>query len=138
MEPLPPCPYRRDGRCSAEGDRPITREACLSCPIPEALSHPQACLYLVPFRVDGKALFACRFTFTWAREPAVGDWRRLCPCPYWFPRAPEEAWIHDLRALQDRYRRVLQGEEPRFAPPAPLKPQGPKREWKRRWPWCKG
>lgn len=36
-----------------------------------------------------------------------------CPCPYWFPRTPEETWIHDLRSLQDRY------------------PQ-------RRWPWSKG
>lgn len=131
---LPPCPYRHGGLCRAEEDRPITQEDCLSCPIPEALAHRHACLYLVPFRMGGKALFACRFTFTWAREPAVEDWRRLCPCLYWFPRAPEESWIRDLREVQDRYRRVLQGLEPRFPPlAAPKSPPA-----KRRWPWSKG
>ncbi|ADW21720.1 hypothetical protein CSW25_03700 [Thermus scotoductus] len=131
---LPPCPYRQEGRCSAEEDRPITPEDCWRCPIPEALAHPQACLYLVPFRMEGTALFACRFTFTWAREPAVADWRCLCPCPYWFPRAPEEAWIRDLRSLQDRYRRVLKGEEPRYPPLVPPKTDSRRR----RWPWSKG
>ncbi|TFU17738.1 hypothetical protein [Thermus tengchongensis] len=129
----PPCPYRKDGRCGAEEDRPITFEDCQACPIPEALAHPQACLYLVPFRLEGKALFACRFTFTWAQEPAVADWRRLCPCPYWFPRAPEEGWMHDLREVQDRYRRVLKGEEPRWTSRAPVQPPTPRR----RWPWSK-
>lgn len=135
MEAWPPCPYRKEGRCGAEEDRPVTPEVCRACPIPEALAHPRACLYLVPLRLEGQARFACRFTFTWAREPAPTDWRRLCPCVYWFPRAPEEAWIRDLREVQDRYRRVLLGLEPRWKPPAPPKdrPQG-----RRRWPWSRG
>ncbi len=136
MEGWPPCPYRHQGLCGAEEDRPVTPEVCRACPIPEALAHPQACLYLVPLRVLGEARFACRFTFSWAREPAVKDWRRLCPCPYWFPRAPEEAWIRDLREVQDRYRRVLLGLEARWSPPAGKPKPGKPKE--RRWPWRRG
>lgn len=88
---LPLCPYRGPEKesgfpCAAAEGAPVTRPDCLSCPIPEALAHRQACLYLVPMRHQGEARFACRWFFSWANDPAPRNWRHLCFCQYWFPR----------------------------------------------------
>jgi hypothetical protein len=112
----------------------VTPEVCRACPIPEALAHPKACLYLVPFRLEGQARFACRFTFTWARSPRPRTGGGFAPAST-VPPGSGRGLDPDLREVQDRYRRVLLGLEPRWKPPAPPKdrPQG-----RRRWPWSRG
>jgi len=116
---LPSCHYRRrndgaDYRCLAAEGAVVTGDDCRRCAIPEAVAHPQACLYLVPMRHENEARFACPWYFTWAREPAVRDWHDLCFCQYWFPRGADDRFILDvMRERRARYLRVLRGEEPR-------------------------
>lgn len=138
---LPECPYRgaeaEEGfPCAAQEGRPVTPEDCRRCPIPAALSHPQACLYLVPLRQADEARFVCRWSFSWAREPAPRDWRQLCFCPYWFPRPPDEAMIPDLAERRAHYLRVLRGERARNPYPAPpAEPEAPPGLWQRFKAW---
>ena len=116
---LPPCAYRgspRDGRfsCAAQPEGPVTPADCKACPIPAAINHHHACLYLVPLRHAGRARFACRWFFDWGNDPAPEDWRTLCFCRYWFPRPPREDLIGDLAARRARYLRVFRGAEARM------------------------
>lgn len=116
---LPSCAYRgprRGGRypCAAQQGHPVAAADCAVCPIPEAINHDHACLYLVPLRHEGRARFVCRWFFDWGNVPAPEDWRMLCFCRYWFPRPPREALIRDLGERRARYLRVLRGEQPRM------------------------
>lgn len=143
---LPRCSYRRahDGeryRCQAADGATVSSADCRACPIPEAVYHSQACLYLVPLRHQNEAHFACRWSFSWAREPTVRDWRDLCFCPYWFPRGHDEPFVVARFAdTRSRYLRVLRGEEPRHRPRAATRDEtgssgdriAPHRAWWRR------
>jgi hypothetical protein len=90
---------------------------CRACSIPEAVAHRDACLYLVPLRYQGEPQYACKWIFSAANEPVVDDWRKLCFCPYWFPRHRNETFlVHYMADTRARYLRVLRGEEPRRRP----------------------
>lgn len=121
---LPPCQYRGAEKggtfpCGAAEGAPVTPKDCISCSIPEALAHAQACLYLVPMRHQGEGRFSCRWFFSWSNEPAVRNWRHLCFCPYWFPRPPREDMVPGLDKKRIQYLRVLRGEEPQSASSLP-------------------
>ncbi len=110
---LPDCSYRNHNgeetfSCRAADDGVVIAEDCAACPIPSALAHEKVCLYLVPLRLNGEARFVCRWSFDWAREPAPTDWRKLCLCPYWFPRPGDESMIKDLGARRTQYAAKLQ------------------------------
>ena len=113
------CPYRQPWsrdlfRCDAGDGVLVSAADCCACPIPDAISHPQVCLYLTPLRNGNEAHFACRWFFFSAREATVRDWRELCFCPYWFPRGPDERLIIARTApRRTHYLRVLRGEESR-------------------------
>ncbi len=108
---IPECEFRqrrpaKDGQgeefvCTVAGDTFLARvgeetsaleRVCGACPIPEALRHPRACLYLRPIRfIDDPphppAYFACRYFYRLAppeRLPRDLSW--CVGCPYWFPR----------------------------------------------------
>ncbi len=112
-EDWPACPYRgpiRDdgaAACAAGESERVDLTACRQCPIPEALSHPRSCLYLVLLRANGEARFACRWRYSWSHEPAPKSWRDLCFCPYWFPRPRDEQLLADLATFRARVRKVM-------------------------------
>lgn len=114
----PPCPYRgsiqSDGTalCVAGESERVDLTICRQCPIPEALSHPRACLYLVLLREDGEARFACRWRYSWSHEPAPKNWRDLCFCPYWFPRPRDEKLLGDLATFRARVRKAIASRKP--------------------------
>lgn len=124
---LPRCRFRRRHdeerfRCEA-GEAVVTAGDCRACSIPAAVAHPDACLHLVPLRHQGEPQYACRWFFSFAKEPTVDDWRELCFCPYWFPRGGDsnEALIAGHMAdTRAHYLRVLRGEEPCGNPREPL------------------
>ena len=115
---LPLCHYRDhhgDGsfRCKVALSV-VSAGDCRACSIPEAVAHRDACLYLVPLRHQGEPQYACKWFFSGANEPVVDDWRKLCFCPYWFPRHRNETFlVHYMADTRARYLRVLRGEEPR-------------------------
>jgi hypothetical protein len=111
------CHYRArhdDGfRCEAAFGI-VDADNCRACSIPEAVAHHDACLYLVPLRDQGEPRYACKWFFSGASEPVMDDWRKLCFCPYWFPRGCDESFLVEYMAdTRARYLRVLHGEEPR-------------------------
>ena len=131
LKPLPPCPYRGpEGSagfaCEAAEGALVTASDCHTCSIPEAVAHKRACLYLVPMRYEGQALFACRCYSTEYSLLAAKDWRHLCFCNYWFPRGPvrRELAVPGLAKVRNEYRRVLHGEVPQrsAANPSPARP----------------
>jgi len=145
--PLPACPYRsaeRDGRfpCAAAEGAPVTGAECRSCPIPEALAHKKACMYLVPLREEGRSIFACRCYSTQLTVLAAKDWRRLCFCNYWFPRGPaDRMFAPQFAEARNQYRRVLrdEGSKPsrgpaQEAPPEKKQPGNPVLRWLQ-WQW---
>lgn len=113
---LPACPYRgaeRDGSfpCEAAEGIPVTPADCRSCAIPEAIVHKKACLYLIPMRHEGQALFVCHCYSTRLTLLAAKDWRRLCFCDYWFPRGPADRELAvRFAAARSQYRRVLRDQ----------------------------
>ncbi len=75
------------------GNLPETNPVCTVCDIPNALAHPKACLYLVPFRVfqgsGSRSFYSCRWRLDFKPLffPENIDWCRACR--HWFPRPPE-------------------------------------------------
>jgi hypothetical protein len=121
--PLWHCRGQHDGvyyHCEA-AQALVSADDCRACSIPEAVAHRDACLNLVPLRHQGEPRYACRWFFSGANEPTADDWRKLCFCPYWFPRGRNEVFLVQRMAnTRGRYLRVLRGEEPRRKPREPL------------------
>ncbi len=147
-DPLPHCPYRgpeENGTfpCEAAEGAPVTASDCKSCPIPEAITYRQACLYLVPIREYGKTIFACRCFSTRYSLLAAKDWRHICSCHFWFPRGHRELALPLLAQTRNEYRRILRGQGPKpcddvSAParPASMHPKNPILrwlQWQRNW-----
>jgi hypothetical protein len=120
--PLEPCPYRgpeHNGNfpCAAAEGAPVTPSDCWSCPIPEAVAHEKACLYLIPIRHEGRAAFVCHCYSTRTTLLAAKDWRRICFCNFWFPRGPADRELRKrFTETRNQYRPLLAGE--------PSKPPG--------------
>lgn len=114
--PLQPCPYRgpeNNGRfpCAAAEGAPVTPSDCRSCPIPEAVAHHKACLYLIPIRQEDRAVFVCHCYSTRTTLLSAKDWRRLCFCNFWFPRGPADRELAKrFTEARHQYRPLLAGQ----------------------------
>lgn len=146
---LPPCPYRGPDKngffpCAAADGEPVIPADCRSCPIPDAVAHEKACLYLIPIRHEDRSLFICHCYSTRMTLLAAKDWRRMCFCNYWFPRGPADRELAKrFTEARRQYRPVLQREtsKPTGGPPLAVPPNNPHSNnrfirwlrWQRHW-----
>ncbi len=144
---LPPCPYRSDHSggltCRAAEGSPVTAQDCLTCPIPEGVSHDKACLYLIPIRDEGESRFVCHCYSNRMALLAAKDWRRLCFCNYWFPRGPADRELATrFDEARTRYRPLVSGKTQTHTSdrpmPAPVEKPNSNRfirwlQWQRNW-----
>lgn len=123
---LPVCPYRGEAAnerfpCAAAEEDWVSPDDCLACTIPEAITHPRACLYLLPVRYERQAHFVCRCYSTRGSVLSAKKWRLLCFCHFWFPRPKieRELAIPGLKPARQHALAVLSGKISGETPPPP-------------------
>jgi hypothetical protein len=127
---------------------------CNSCPIPQALASPRACLNLVPVRrlpggrqslpvitspsrapvakagEAAESYFACRWFYPLYGQEQPRDLTLCLSCPHWFPRPPREL-IPEYWPETQKMLRVVSGEEKTSRPTGftPASPRPPAKHW---------